>query len=286
MKFYNKFDRFCMRNNRYGIKNLMLYIVIANVAVYLLTVMDSQALVARLLCYSREHILRGQVWRLLTYVIVPNVSVSGSSMLNGLFYAVMLYFYFTIGKVLQNHWGCLKTTFFYFSGTLLTSLFALLIGGSASSSYLNLTLFLAFASIYPDTTVLFFFVIPLKMKYLAWVSLGFEVLSIFMYMSAFPANLLPLAAIANYCLYFAPQIKNVFSVTRNRRQYNDNVVNFERARKQAEQQRQSAPFRHKCTVCGRTDTGYPDLEFRYCSRCSGYHCYCEDHISTHIHVHE
>ena len=44
------------------------------------------------------------------------------------------------------------------------------------------------------------------------------------------------------------------------------------------------PYRHKCTVCGRTDTDYPNLEFRYCSKCKGYCCYCIDHINNHVHI--
>ena len=45
-----------------------------------------------------------------------------------------------------------------------------------------------------------------------------------------------------------------------------------------------APYTHKCTVCGKTDVDSPDLEFRYCSRCNGYHCYCQEHISNHTHI--
>ena len=44
------------------------------------------------------------------------------------------------------------------------------------------------------------------------------------------------------------------------------------------------PYRHKCTVCGRTDVTNPELEFRYCSKCKGYYCYCMDHINNHVHI--
>jgi len=282
MKFYNKLDRFCAKNEKYGISNLMLYVVIGNVLVYLLSVMDRRGILLGLLTFNRSMIIKGQVWRLISYVIVPDVAYGTGSLLNAFLFAMMLYFYYSMGRILENHWGAMKMTLFYLSGTLLTSLFALLIGGYASPSYVNLTLFLAFATMYPDMQVYFFFFIPLKMKYLAYASLALEVLSMVGNLRVFPANLLPLAAIANYCLFFAPYLKDIFRKRSYRRENRDNVVNFKKAQKEAEK-RQNASYRHKCAVCGRTDTEYPDLEFRYCSRCNGYYCYCEEHINTHVH---
>ena len=282
MKFYDKLDRFCARNERYGIKNLMLYVVIGNVAVYLLSIMDSRQVILSFLTFSRSGILRGQVWRLLTYVLVPDVAYGSSGMFSALLFAIMLYFYYTIGKILEQRWGSLKFTLFYFGGVLITAIAAVLLNGYASASYVNLTLFLAFATMYPDTRVLFFFFIPIKMKYLAYAALALELLSVFINVRSFPANLLPLAALANYCLFFAPFIKSVFASMKYRR--SDNVINFNKAKHQAEQKEKSAPYRHKCAVCGRTDTDHPELEFRYCSRCNGYYCYCEDHINTHVHI--
>ena len=79
-------------------------------------------------------------------------------------------------------------------------------------------------------------------------------------------------------------IKDMVAGFKHRR--SSNVVNFQKAKKQAERQQQSAPYRHKCAVCGKTDAEYPELEFRYCSRCSGYHCYCAEHINAHRHISE
>jgi hypothetical protein len=61
------------------------------------------------------------------------------------------------------------------------------------------------------------------------------------------------------------------------------TINFKKAAKKARRDLAGMPYRHKCAVCGRTDIEYPDLEFRYCSRCNGYHCFCIDHINNHIH---
>ncbi len=281
MEFYKKFDRFCARNERFGLKNLMLYIIIGNVAVYLLTIMDPRAIVAGILQYDRYRILSGQVWRLVTYVFVPNV-LGSSNMFGAFFFAIMLYFYYTVGRILESRWGAFKMMLFYLSGTLLTSLFALLIGGVANSDYINRTLILAFATLYPDMRVMFFFIIPIRMKILGFIALGFELLNVLTGIYFFPANLLPLAAIANYCLFFGPMLGSFFRRERYKR--SKNVINFKNAKRRAEQRRDQIPYHHKCAVCGRTDIDHPELEFRYCSRCNGYYCYCRDHINTHVHI--
>ena len=59
------------------------------------------------------------------------------------------------------------------------------------------------------------------------------------------------------------------------------TVNFKKATKQAQQQK---GYIHKCAVCGKTDTDYPNEEFRYCSKCNGYYCYCSEHIHNHVHI--
>lgn len=279
MKIYRMFDRFCARNERYGIKNLMIYIVAGNVIVFLLSMIDPRGIIPAFLSFDRYKVLQGQVWRLLTYVIVPRV---GGGAFGAFLFAIMLYFYYTIGKVLESRWGSLKLTIFYFLGTLITSVFAILLRAAADASYINLTLFLAFATLYPDMRVMFFFVIPIRIKYLAYFALGLELLSVVVNFRLFPANMLPLAALLNYALFFLPFISSLLRSARYRR--SDNVINFKQAKRQAEKQYRQAQYRHKCEVCGKTDTAYPDLEFRYCSKCSGYHCYCQDHISTHVHV--
>ena len=64
------------------------------------------------------------------------------------------------------------------------------------------------------------------------------------------------------------------------------TVNFKREAQRIHREQQNAPYRYKCAVCGRTDADHPELEFRYCSRCAGYHCFCQDHINNHIHFTE
>ena len=68
---------------------------------------------------------------------------------------------------------------------------------------------------------------------------------------------------------------------RDRRSTSRGAMNFKRA---AEAKKQQTGYLHKCAVCGRTDTDYPNLEFRYCSKCVGNYCYCMDHINNHVHI--
>ena len=158
--------------------------------------------------------------------------------------------------------------------------------------YLNLSLLLSFATLYPEAQFYLFFIIPLKAKYLAWFYLAYN--AAIVVVGTFPYNLYPIVALLNYFLFFGRDVQNVLGVSnRPRRQAAARPrpsrtasapnANWADNYRSASGQK---PYHHKCTVCGRTDTDYPDLEFRYCSRCQGYHCYCMDHINNHTHIQE
>ena len=151
-----------------------------------------------------------------------------------------------------------------------------------SSTYVNLAMFFAFATLYPDERVLFMFFIPIKIKWLAYVDALFFLIEIIT--GTFPMNLLPIIAVLNYLLFFAPELMHRIRLSRGA--FNKTSRDFRAQRMKAEQRVNSQPYRFKCAVCGRTDTEYPNLEFRFCSRCAGYHCFCEDHINSHIHFTE
>ena len=150
---------------------------------------------------------------------------------------------------------------------------------------------MAFATLYPETQFLLFFIIPLKAKYLAWFYLAYNALAVII--GTFPYNLFPIVALLNYFLFFGSDIKNVLGYRRPRHISRPSAKRPGAKQEQkpnanwADQYRNASgqkPYHHKCTVCGRTDTDYPDLEFRYCSRCKGYYCYCMDHINNHVHI--
>ena len=145
-----------------------------------------------------------------------------------------------------------------------------------------MSIFMAFATLYADTTVMLLFVLPIKMK---WLGILDAVYFIGMALTnPFPLNLLPVVAILNYLLFCSGYLLDFFAPTRAKQRRD--TVNFKSEVRRIRYEQKNKPYSRKCSVCGRTDADYPDLEFRYCSRCAGYHCFCIDHINNHVHFKE
>ena len=278
-------DRFCARHPRFGIPNLMLYIVIGNAAVYLLFMLTGYDMSKlAFLNFNLSGLLHGEIWRIVTYIFVPEYG-------NIFWMLVALYFYYWIGSTLEHQWGTAKFNLYYFGGVLLTvvgTILASLISGQygltvSGTAYINLSMFLAFALLFPDTQVLLFFIIPIKMKWLAIVDGGFFLWGILAaaIRGSLVGVIVPLFALLNFAVFIYPELH--FFTQRKKFQHARQTVQFKQAVKEHQQQK---GYRHKCAVCGRTDTDYPDLQFRYCSKCAGYHCFCEDHIFSHVHFTE
>lgn len=284
MKSLNKaINRFCYRHPHFGIPRLMLYITFISAAVYLLGLMDTTNTLYSLLVFSPALIIRGQIWRLVTWIFITDGS-------NLLFEALILYFYYFIGNALESQWGTGRFTFYYLIGVALHIIYGFVMWailgsgftalcGLFSSYYLNFSMFFAFATLFPEHRVLLFFFIPLKIKWLALVDAAFFIYNIIV--MPFPINLLPVVAVLNFLIFCGEYLRGAFVPVRARAQ--SNVVNFRREVKKAQSRQESQPYRHKCAVCGRTDVSDPQLEFRFCSRCDGYHCFCMDHINNHVH---
>ena len=281
MKKLNKrIDMFCYRHPRFGVPNLMLYIVIISLAVWLLSIMDPSKTLMSFFVFSPERILKGEVWRLVSFIFVPQ-SLSFWELL-------FFYFYYWIGNVLEKEWGTPRFNIFLISGVLLTAVYGFVIyfitkqSIAVTTYFIYLSMFFSFATLFPDVQVLFMFIIPIKVKWLAYLDAAFFLLS--MLTQSFPFNLLPLVAVLNYLVFFGDDLFS--SLRSNRARYNKTTVNFNREKQKIKYEQKNASYTKKCAVCGRTDTDYPDLEFRYCSRCAGYHCFCQDHINNHIHFTE
>ena len=296
------FERFCFRNRDKGIPNLMLYIALGNALVIVMSMINGGIVLYELLSFDKTKILEGQIWRLFTYVFTQ----SGSDIISLIF----LYFYYLIGKYIESSMGTFKFNLYYFSGIILMDVFAMLfcpvlpdtlviytiLPYAEMAGYLHMSLFLTFATLHPDSRFYIFFVIPIKGWVLALIYLGMEIIQIFNLtypVLLFPHNLFPLVALANYLLFMGSDLKNLLPLSW--RVKASRAVKKEPVKKTGTipfpngmDYQRPAPkpqdFNHRCTVCGRTDTEFPDLEFRYCSRCSGYHCYCEDHIGNHQHI--
>ena len=283
-----KFNRMCLRNRDKGIPNLMLYISLGTAVVYLMTMYVREYTLYNILMFDRDAILRGQVWRLFSYPLTYIVA-------NPLLMFISLLCYYSLGRAMENVWGTLRFNLFYLSGIVMMDIYCMFFGCQASVEYLNLSLFLAYATMFPDAQFLIMFIIPVKAWILALVNL-LLVLSGLLF-NSFPYNLFSVISIANYFLFFGKDVLNVIPVSwrinarrlfrrrKGSQSKQSKVIPFPSAGSyQATVARPKADYTHCCTICGRTDVSNPELEFRYCSRCSGYHCYCQEHIDHHEHI--
>ncbi len=300
----SRFERFCFRHRDWGVHNLMLYLVIGSAVVYLFTTVSGDASLYNWLYFDVDLILKGQVWRLFSYAI---------TMENGdfLFTLLLLVFYYSLGRAMENVWGTFRFNLFYLTGILLMDVYALVIrllvpeysawiSWSVDVSYLNMSLFLGYATLYPNAHFLLLFIIPVKAWIFALVDLVLTAANVYLLIAGgapVAVAVFPLIALGNYFLFFGKDVLNVIPMSwkvNSRRifrkkpkasQPRTGTIPFPNAGSyQASTATVKAPYTHRCTVCGRTDVSDPELEFRYCSRCKGYHCYCQDHISDHAHI--
>ncbi len=270
---YGPIDRFCAKHPRFGIPNLAMYIAIGQVIVGVLSLLPPLRNLLSLLVFSRMAILHGQVWRLVTFVFVPTT-------VNPFYLLLGCYVIYWTGQMLEREWGTAKFSLFYLCGVLWSILGGLILG-LADIYYIHLSFFLVIATMYSEMQVLFMFVLPIKMKWLALLDVALILLQ---GLESGPyVVLLALPSFINYFIFTWSfwSVKLGFM----RRQADPQVINFKRARKQAEKKaRETGGYLHKCAVCGVTDQDDPSLEFRYCSKCDGYYCYCANHINNHIHI--
>jgi len=284
------FERFCYQNRSKGIPNLMLYITVGTAIVYFLSLVDESNTLYYALCFDRDLILQGQLWRLITFVFTHNAG-------NILVMLISLLCYFTLGRAMENIWGTFRFNLFYLTGVVMMDIFCMIFGGfRADVYYLNMSLFLGYATLYPNAGFLLFYIIPVKAWIFALLDLVLTFVEVIQLTAAglFPYNLYPLIALANYFLFFGKDVVNVIPLSwrinagrlfKKKSPKKTGTVPFPTAGSyEATTAKVKEPYTHKCTVCGRTDVSNPELEFRYCSRCNGYHCYCEDHISNHTHI--
>lgn len=293
VKNMNWLDKLEKKFGRYAIDNLMLYIVVLYGFGFVLN-MVNPTFYDTWLSLDAPAILHGQVWRILTFIIdPPSMSL--------LWVIISISLYYFIGKQLEMAWGAFRFNVYFFAGVLfhvIAAILAYLLTGVSlqmGTEYLNLSLFLVFAFLYPDVQFLVWFIIPVKAKWLAWLD-G----AVFLYGIAqafipayggnpvygiyYKANALAAAvSLLNFLLFF-------FS-SRKTRAYSPKQM--KRKREFQKNMRQAHPTqnpyatggaKHRCAVCGRTELDDPNLEFRYCSKCHGNYEYCQDHLFTHIHV--
>ena len=325
--FLNRLER---KLGKYAIRNLSLVLVGCFAAGYVIQLIKPEFL--NLMALDPMYILKGQIWRLFTWIVVPPSSL-------GIFTLVMLFFYFSIGTTLERTWGTFRYNVYIFGGMLIMVIAAFIcyavlyavygqpvsIGGAFSTSYICMSLFLAYALTYPDMQVLLMFVIPIRVKWLGIIYGIYIAYDVLTYVRSFAATGNPgylvmivsiVASVANFLIFFL--------TTRNYRKYDPREMKRKRdfQRSMEEGRRANAartagstygarrtqgpvqdvysagrradgtqvftaqPTRHRCCICGRTEISNPELTFRFCSKCAGSREYCSDHLFTHEHVKE
>ena len=211
----NKLER---KYGRYAIENLMKIIVVGMGLVYAVDLISAPmnrgvGTLSQFFAFSRPLILRGQIWRLITFVFVPPAS-------SPLFILITLYFYWLIGQYLEQYWGAFRFNLYYLSG-MLGAIIAGFITGTSTNYYLNLSLFLAFAAYQPDLEVLLFFILPVKIKWLALIALAS--LTYMLFTSPWSGKLALIMSLINLILFFGPELIQEFKNLRRRYEWKKNT---------------------------------------------------------------
>ena len=331
-KFLNNMQR---KFGKYAVPYLSAVLVVCYAIGYILRMINPNLIAYMYL--DPYMILHGQVWRLITWLVIPPTGTS-------IFTIITLIFYFSIGRSLERAWGDFRYNVYIFGGILITivsafvmyfifmkvnPLIAVSMGPAFSTYYICMSIFLAFAATFPDSVVLLYFVIPLKVKWLGFLYAAFLAYDAFGFVRLIAAGgavgwvylIAMLVSFVNFILFFF-STRNMQRISpqeiRRRREFQRKMQEGMRAN-QAGMQGQNAagsgaaggaygqqgrgpyaqgPYaqgnarpqgaqqpRHRCTVCGRTELTNPELEFRVCSKCSGFHEYCQDHLFSHEHIH-
>ena len=304
-KFLNKIER---KWGRYAIPQLTKFIILSYITGYILYFFQAltKAPILSLIYLSPELIIRrGQVWRIVTWLFMPPGAPD-------IFTIIMLLFYYRIGTALEQTWGDFRYNMYIFSGILFMLLgafilygFGINVDGMFTTYYISLSIFLAFAACYPNMQVLLYFLIPVKIKYLAILDLVITAINAFY--ASMPERLAIVFSLLNFVIFFFTT-RNYQSVSpANKKRQRDFRKAFERGpyyrNPNAGNAGQSSANRghkvnynagattakgqitkHKCAICGRTEVDSPALEFRFCSKCDGNYEYCNEHLFTHQHI--
>ncbi|MDD4111961.1 MAG: hypothetical protein PHC56_02885 [Herbinix sp.] len=281
---------------RYAIKNLMKYVILLYGAGLLIYTFNPNAFIY--LGLDIDKVLKGQIWRLVTFLI-PYVTFGS----NIFFVLIKAYLFYMIGNSLENAWGSFRLNLYFFSAVIFNIVAAFIVYGVFNFNILGgimiifmspleiiySSMFFAFAALYPNTQFLVYFIIPIKVKYLAWFSGAMYIYNSYrLIASGFPLGIIPIVvSFINFLIfYLATRNSRIVSPREFERR-----AKFRRQMNEGRQQGNVTEFkgknvitRHKCAICGRTELDDDSLEFRFCSKCNGNYEYCMDHLFTHEHT--
>lgn len=282
MNFLTQMER---KYGKYAISNLPLYIVALYAAGYLIQLAAPNMM--SFLILEPAYIMQGQIWRVVSWLLIPPGGVS-------LFTIITLYFYYYVGKTLERTWGAFRYNVYIFFGIIMTiigafvlyflsgggdSLLLLSYGYYFSTYYIAMSSILAFATTYGEVQVLYMMIIPIKMKYMAVFYL--IMIAVEFVRGSWGTRVAILCSLLNYVIFLL--------MTKNIGRYHPKEIRRKQEFKKAVAKSRVNPAtggitKHKCAICGRTEKDGANLEFRYCSKCNGNYEYCQDHLFTHKHV--
>ncbi|MBQ1843524.1 MAG: hypothetical protein II133_02880 [Lachnospiraceae bacterium] len=306
-------DKLERKLGKYAIPRLMNWFIAGYVIGYILEAIDasSGSDIISLMTLEPYYILHGQIWRIITWVMIPPAQ-------NIIFAIIMIIFYWQLGRALEQVWGTFRFNVYMFGGMIITVIAAIILylvawavtgnqmislGNYFSTDYINLSIFLAFALTFPEEIVLLYFFIPVKMKWMAYLYLIFVAIDVIqaigMGMAGIPIIVAIAASLLNFLIYFL-QTRGLRGPRQMRRQrnfrraynsgqqwsrwQNDSSSNSNSQPKDRYVKSRTRQAKHKCCICGRTELTNPELDFRYCTKCNGNYEYCSDHLFTHTHV--
>ncbi len=237
------------RFGRFAIPGLLRIVVALTALVYLLTFLNPAFL--SVLTLDPARILHGEVWRLVTYIFIPRSIGQPGSTMQPLWLLLALWFLLFIGDRLEHSWGAFRLNLYFLVGMIGTTVAAFLFGAQFSNAMLASSLFFAFANFYPDEVIYVLFILPVKVKWLAWISAALLLLGFITAPNSYRMALI--AAFANYFIFFGPDL---LRAARNRQEVASRRRRFE------ESARPDEETLHHCANCGATELTHPSLEFR------------------------
>ncbi|HVU35083.1 MAG TPA: hypothetical protein VHE61_16740 [Opitutaceae bacterium] len=263
MSLLNRLERLF---GRFAIPNITLFIIVGQAAVLLGFLMGRVNLAYFVM--TAGSVMHGQWWRLFTFVLMP----PPPDMFFGYIgVAFAWYMFYLFGSTLEGYWGEFRYNLFLLTGYVLTVAVAFVAPDyTVTNLFLGGSVFLAFARLNPDFPIMLFFILPVRIKWLAlatWILYAYSAVT-----GGTMTRLMIAAAVGNYLLFFARDIW--VSIRHGQRTM---------ARRAMAVAEKNEP-RHVCYVCGKSDLTNPELDFRYCSKCAGDQCYCPEHIHNHAHV--
>ena len=280
-------DRLQRRFGWLAVPNVTITLIVGQAVLYMATLLAHLGIMPDGVSMDRivldpAKVMQGEVWRLVTFMFTPPP-------IGPIFVIFFFAMFHLFGSTLEQQWGTFRYNLFLLIGYL-ANVAAAFIGSfvlqqqlgpelnetlklasiPATNLFLYGSVFLAFARLYPDFTLNVFFILPIRIKWLAilmWIGFAY-----FMVRGNWMIRMLIIATVLNYLLFFGREHIREWRQGQRKRTF------------QAQAKRATAPAKHVCAVCGLSSAESPRTLFRYCSKCSGQRCYCPDHIHEHEHV--